>query len=121
MYWEIYDAWNMSDRCIELPRLRSCLKFYRTYHAPRNRKDSDMSYSGGPRMFSPLTRTGRGQAAWSSNDDKKNNNFVDLGNSSPYFSQDIEKVACTCRPVKDQQTTSNRESDEDQAALTQLK
>ncbi|CAH1965684.1 unnamed protein product [Acanthoscelides obtectus] len=77
--------------------------------------------SDGPRMFSPLTRTGRGQAAWSSNDDKKNNNFVDLGNSSPYFSQDIEKVACTCRPVKDQQTTSNRESDEDQAALTQLK
>ncbi|VEN42427.1 unnamed protein product [Callosobruchus maculatus] len=86
---------------------------YRTFHAYRNRKDGGGSYSGGRRMFSPLTRTGRAQAQWPTNDDRKNNNWVDLDNPLPYYPDDIEKVACTCKPVKDQQQSSNRENDED--------
>nr|CAI5855765.1 unnamed protein product [Callosobruchus analis] len=48
-------------------------------------------------MFSPLTRTGRAQAEWPTNDDRKNNNWVDLDNPLSYYPEDIEKVACTCK------------------------
>nr|CAH7715471.1 unnamed protein product [Callosobruchus chinensis] len=50
-------------------------------------------------MFSPLTRTGRAQEQWSTNDDRRNNNWLDLDNPSPYSPEDIEKVACTCESL----------------------